>query len=493
MKQKVKKDSFSGTFSKLSPPSNQISEQNQCFKRLLNERRIFPTPWHWCVHGLGIGQETTGFDLDKSNRLLEISLALSQKTQTDYHTFTHHLLHGIVARCAALSSSDRHAQQVAHDQFISAIQRLQSQKWQYARACALLTESLVKLGQIEVYRDDVHWHLETALKQVVNLDATTDKLRYEKLQLFANLLLAAGQAGFSDLLESRQPNGDTYADTALQVSTTISDIFYRGRGAAIIFSVLAIVGCQEQVYTGQKNHLQTLLDIFDANLSHSLNRDADGVHEGTDYYIFPLSLILNAIAVLDCPDYLIYKRNWVQQTVSLFHSLSPASQASQLTFFVYALDNLGVLDQYVPDVVMFFDQCMARYLQSTDGLRVDDYLRCTYLIHLACQLGQPDMLHPRILSILSNNIAQMLNSQRYLESSYGSSYMMAAYALSAFDRLSRWDMLFSEQFSLADAISRFPDDPQSTARHSPITALALIETGLRMRPAEFGDTPLFSD
>jgi hypothetical protein len=472
-------------FSKFSSPSSQIFSQNQCFRGLLNERRIFPTPWHWCVHGLGIGQEATGFEPDKSNRLLEISLALSRKTQTNFHVFTHHLLHGIVATCAALSLGDRRAQQIAHDQFTSAIERLPSQHWQYPRACALLTESLVKLGQLEAYRDTIHWHLEIAFRQVARLDPTNDKLRYEKLQLFANLLLAAGQAGFSDLL------GNTSVDTALQVSTTISDVFYRGRGAAIIFSVLAIIGCQEQVCTGQENHLQRLLDLFDAKLNHSSSRDADGVHEGNDYYIFPLSLILNAIAVLDRPDYLMYKRDWVQQTVSLFHALSPASQASQITFFVYALDNLGMLDMYVPNVVTFFDKCMQGYLQSTDGLRVDDYLRCTYLIHLACQLGRPDILHPRVLSILSASVAQAPDSQRYLQSTYGSSYMVAAYALSAFDRLSRLDLLFSEQFSLPDAISHFHDDPDSTAIHSSITALALMETGLRMRPVEFGDTPFF--
>ncbi len=476
-----------------SPQSHQIASRPQYFKGLLNERRIFPTPWHWCVHGLGIGQEATGFAPDKSERLLEISLVLSQKTKTDYHAFAHHLLHGIVATCAAISFGDRHAQQRAHEQFTSAIFQLPSEPWHYARACALLTESLVKLGQLETYRHNVHWHLGMALRQVATLDCANDKLRYEKLQLFANLLLAAGQAGFSDLLALPSQNGETYIDIALQVTTTISDVFYRGRGSAIIFSVLALVGYKEQVCTGAQNHLQTLLDLFEEELSHSQSRGTDGVHEGADYYIFPLSLILNAIAVLDCPDYLTYNRDWVQQTVSFFHSLSPTSQASQITFFVYALDNLGVLDVHIPNVVTFFHQCMEGYLQSTDGSQVDDYLRCTYLIHLAYQLGRPDILNPQVLSILSENAAQSLLSSRYLESTYGSSYMVAAYALSAFDRVDRLDVLFGERLGLPEAISRFQDDDSATAIHSPRTAFALIETALRMRPVESCDTPLFSN
>jgi hypothetical protein len=474
------------------PQSSQIVEGHQGFKRLLTERRIFPTPWHWCVHGLGLGQEATGFNSKKSDRLLKISRALFQKTNSHDHAFTHHLLQGIVATCEAVSLSDRNSQQLAHEKFTMAIKQLPTESWQYARASALLTESLVKLDQMETYQDDVHKHLDMAFQQVAVLDVPSDKLRYEKLQLFANLLLAAGQAGFLDLLTVRQQDGNTYVDTALQLATTISDVFYRGRGSAVIFSVLAIIGYGEQV-CGEQNHLQTLLDSFDADLNHSSTRSGDGVHEGADYYIFPLSLILNAIAVLNRPDYLTYKRDWVKQTVSFFHSLSPASQASQITFFVYALDNLGVLDLYVPDVVTFFNECMTGYLQSTDGSRVDDYLRCTYLIHLACQLERTDILDPRVWSILLDSAAQTPGSQRYRESTYGSSYMVAAYALSAFDRVGRLDELFSEKVNLADAIAHFQDDAPATAIHSPRTGFALIETGLRMRPVESKDTPLFSN
>ncbi|MFN6560859.1 MAG: hypothetical protein RMY28_013885 [Nostoc sp. ChiSLP01] len=478
-------------FPKILPQISQTIAQHQCFKGLLNERRVFPTPWHWCVHGLGIGQEATGFDRQKSDRLLEISLALSRKTNTSYNTFAYHLLNGILAKCEAVSFNSCLAQERSHDEFKKAIDQLPREPWQYARACALLTESLVKVGQLEPYRHLVRWHLERALEQVTKLDLSSDKLRYEKLQLFANLLLAVGHAEFTDLLVLQQENGDTYADKALQLAATISDVFYRGRGSAIIFSVLAIIGSREQVCTGRQNHLQTLLNIFDSELNDSLARDSDGVHEGADYYLFPLSLILNAIAVLDCPDYLTYKRDWVEQAVSLYHTLSPASQASQITFFIYALDNLGVLDVYVPDIVRFFHQCMKGYIQSIHDFRVDTYLRCTYLIHLACQLGCPDILHPSIWSIFSNNAAQIFGSKHYLKSNYGSSYMVAAYALSAFDRIGKLDMLFSSELTLPNAIGGFQDNPESTAINSPKTVFALIETGLRMRPIGSCDTPLF--
>ena len=475
----------------LAPQIKHSIKPSKCFSALTNERRIFATPWHWYVHGLGLGQETTDFDPEKGTRLLEISLVLEQKTQSTYHKFTNHLLHGIVAKCEALSSGVSLTEQKVNEQFTKAIELLPNNSWEYARACALLTETLVKLGLLESYRKKVHYHLSKALTEVSQLKPATQKLRYEQLQLFANLLLAAGQAEFTDLLTLRQNNGDTYGDKALQVATTISDVFYLGRGSAIIFSVLGIIGQGETVYSGQHNHLQKLLDIFDSEIRNLSSRDSDGVHQGVDYYIFPLSLILNAIAVLGCHDYLTYKRDWISQSCSLFQVLASTSQASQITFLLSALDNLGALNCLIPDVTDFFYQSMAGYLNSTDGSQVDDYLRCTYLINLAYQLGIPDRIHPRIWSILLNNMARLLGSESYVESTYGSSYMMTAYAISAFDRIGRLDVLFEEKIGLPNAIRYFKDAPQVTAIHSPRTAFALIETALRMRPIESGDTPLF--
>ena len=476
--------------SQIPSQASQSDSGEKLFKGLLTERRIFPTPWHWCVHGFGIGQEVQGFEPGKAERLLDISLALSQKTKSDYHTFAHHLLHGIVSSCAGKFYGDEATQQHAHEQFTSALERLPNEAWQYARACALLTESLGKLGELDPYQSNILWHLKRAFEKVASLEVATDKLRYEKLQLFANLFLAAGQAGFSEMALEKQ-NGVTYIQIALQLSTTISDTFYRGRGSAILFSILALIGHGKQVCYGEPSHLQLLLELFDSELKSLSHRNPDGVHEGGDYYIFPISLILNAIAVLKCPEYLTYNRNWVEQAISLFHSLAPASKVSQITFLLYALDNLGLLNTYIPDTSAMFQACMEEYLQTTNGSGLDDYLRCTYLIHLAYQLGKPEMLHPRVFSILSESTVQTLGSQRYLESTYGSSYMAAAYALSAFDRSDRLDSLFNEHISLPTAIKRFNDHAEATAINSQKTVFSLIEVGLRMRAVECGDTQLF--
>ncbi len=471
---------------------NQNTNRQQYFHGMLKERQLFPTPWYWCVHGLGLGQEPTGFDPQKSQNLLNISLALSEKTQQDYHRFTHCLLQGIVSTCETISLDNEQQKQQVNSHFLEAIKELPQDPWEYVRACVLLTETLVKLEQLELYKNSVYEHLEKAFQVWAEITADNDKFRYEKLQLFANLLIAVGQAEFWELLTLQQNNQLTYIETALQASTEISDLFYFGRGSAIVFTALGIIGFGEKVYGDSCNYLQNLLDIFDLELKEPSNRDSDGVHSGSDYYIFPLSLILNSLAVLNRSDYLTYKRDWVEVSLSFFHSLSPASQTSQITFLLFALNNLNLLDTYIPDVIGLFNQCMENYLQCTDGFQTDDYLRCTYLIHLSEQLMPSEPVDSRVVSMLFNGVSQTLGSKRYLESNYGSSYMAIAYGLSALDKINRWDLLLSEELGLLKKFGQLEDDPKTTRLNALRTAFALVEVGLRMRPLDSKDTSLFS-
>lgn len=465
--------------------------QTSSFKHLLKERRIFSTPWHWYVHGLGLGQDPIGFQPDKSPQLLSMSLALVQKTGSKYHFFTHYLLQATLEACAYLSLGDHLAQSRANDHFKTCIHYLPQEPWQYARACAVLSESLVKLMFVEPFKDVIRQHLQKAMRQLVQLSPESDKYCYEQVQMLASLMLAAGQTECLDVLEQKVEGKDNYIECILKMAANISEPFYYGRGSAIAFSVLAIVGNAEQIYDGQQDYLRILLETFDQLLNSPSIRNSDGVHQGADFCIFPLSLILNAIAVLDCPEYLSYKRNWPQQALSIFQFISPASKASQISFLIHSLNNLGIIEDYISDMSIFFKDCMSGYLQETDGLQVDDYLRCTYLIHLAFQFNRTDWVDSRIWSILRDNIGQLGDVNRSLESTYGSSYMMAAYALSVFDQSDDLGSLFNEDFNLTGATLLFNDAPASAVIHSPRAAFALLEAGLRMRPVDVDDTHLF--
>lgn len=467
------------------------------FGHLSNELRIFPTPWHRYVHGLGLGQAPAGFHARKAARLLETSRVVGQVTGSPYHTCAHHLLQGIVATCEAISGNGGDTRQPGQPHFASAVTQLAqlSDPWQYGRACALLLESLVKLGQLEAHQQALHQHVQAALKQVEALRPTTDKDRYERLQLFGNLMIAAGQASWTNLLTSPQEDGSTYIETALQGIDTISEVFYRGRGAAMLFTALGILGCGAHICEGPQDHLRRQLELFDTQLVQTTMEDReayhDPVHSFADTFIFPLSLTLNAIAVLGRTAYVHDKRNWIEEAVSLFHILPTPSQASQVMFYVGALSNLGVLSQHVPDLAALLQDCMDGYLQNTNGTQVDDYLRCTYLVHLAWQLERWDILKPRVWTILTASLPRIAGSDLYLQSPYGSSYMVAAYTLSALDIGGRFEALFGDEIDLLGAIGRFQEDATATAMTLPRLDFALIDAALRLRPADMGDTALF--
>jgi len=461
------------------------------FRQLSTERRIFSTPWHWCVHGLGLGQETRGFQLESAKDLVNLSHSLSLKADFNYHIFSHHLLQGIVVSCTDEREPSPLSALSSRVHFTNALQALPKEPWQYVRACALLTETLVKIDDIEAYQVDVLWHLRNSLKTVSALPATSDKDRYEKLQLYSNILLAAGQANLHESVMFDSRAGVTYVEQALEVASEISDVFYRGRGSAILFTVLALLGRRSQVCQGDSNPLQVLLESLDVALQVEAQRSTDGVHGGSDYHIFALSLILNAIAVLKCPEYLRYKRDWAATALSLFKTLTPESKVSQLSFLCYALDNLGVVHTYIPDMANLFQQCMQAYLDTTNGAQTGDYLRCTYLIHLAHQLNRPDLLSPKVFEVLIESARQTMGSERYLSSTYNSSYMVAGYVLSALDIADRLELVMGKRYDLAQAIANIKESADMKRIHSPRLAFSLIESALRLRSPKYQDTPLF--
>ena len=177
----------------------------------------------------------------------------------------------------------------------------------------------------------------------------------------------------------------------------------------------------------------------------------------------------------------------------MFDSLSPASQASQITFLVLALAKLELLEIHIPNVITLLEQCMTRYLDSTDGLQVDDYLRCTYLVHLAYQLERPDLIQPRVWSILTNSLTQAIENKHYQQSSYGSSYMVAAYILSAFDKSDSLNLLFNEPIGFPQVINSFENNSQAATIYAPRLVFALVDIALRMRPVDTSDTLLFKN
>lgn len=441
--------------------------------RLTNECRVFPSPWHRLVHGLGLGQQPCGY-----NAAIARSLAgLNQAGHRD-REFYRALIEAVLAVCAE-SNGGIQTRRTVDAHFNRAIARLPQDPWQYARACAVLTECVVKLGQLERCGSAVRWHLAAAWTKVEALAPRAAKDRYERLLLTVNLFMASAQAGWVDLAASR-------IEGALRASEAIPDLFYRGRGAALLFTALAAVGRGAAICDGAHDYLRALLTAFDAELEPLSARAPDGVHAGIDYSLFPLSLTLNAMALLNRPHYLHYRRDWARQAATYFSALPPRSQASQLMFYALSLANLGVLHEHATDIGELFDACVHRYLQVTAGDAIDDYLRCAYLIHMGRYLGRD--VPPAVWDILAAALARATNAPA--ATGYGSIYRVAAYALSAADA-GDIELSFDKAGDLPAVIASCGDGTMAVAADRTTWDFALVDAALRLRPTVAGDTALF--
>lgn len=458
----------------------------EVFRCLTNEFRIFPSPWHGLVHGLGLGQQPRGFDPETARLLVGLSETVRRTNRSPYHEFVHSLLETVLVVCADLAAGNETGR-AGDVLFGHTVSRLPDDPWQRARACAILTECAVKLGRIERWRHVLRPGIEVALAKLEALSPSTIRDRYEQLQLIAAVFVASAHAGWSDLPASVR-SGASCADRALRAAEATPDLFYRGRVSAVLFAALAVLGQGEAVCGGPHDYLRALLRAFDAELDSLAVRAPDGVHANADYSLFPLSLTLSAMASLGRADDTNYRRDWVQQGVAYFSTLSPRSQASQLLFHMIALANLGVLSRHVSELGSFFDNVMHRYLRATDRVADDDYLRCAYLVHTACYLGRTEV-PAAVWGMLVASLARV--KARPLASGYGAGYMVAAYTLSAFDIAHRLKLLFEKDIDLPAVIAACGGNAATVAGGLAKFDFALVNAALRLRPAMAGDSPRF--
>ncbi|WP_126453227.1 hypothetical protein [Sulfuriflexus mobilis] len=211
----------------------------------------------------------------------------------------------------------------------------------------------------------------------------------------------------------------------------MSDYFYQVRSAALLFTTMADMGLGERIIGGGRDHLSWILDVVDQQLLKPSIYEPDGVHENRDYLFFPLSLLINAIVQTGLLNYLSYKRDWLEELDMLYRSLSPRSRASQSMFYVLALENIEVSKRYIRHSRKFLQGCVQDYLEVSDSRSMDDYLRISYLIHLAGHVGHLDILPECLWVRLEDRLNRNeMNCQG--TSPYGSYYMVLAYTLSSY-------------------------------------------------------------
>lgn len=444
------------------------------------ELRLFSTPWHWFVHGLGLGQNRTGFDPERATRIRTLGRAVLLRHGGGFQAFVAELLEIILTACDPADGGDRSSRVCARiGERIAALSDARDR----ARASAAAVESLVKLGRLSSRDGELRRQLTLALDQVAALPPLDDRVRYDNLHLLGNLLLAAARAGWTDLL------GPRYRDAGARLLVPLDDVFYHGRGAASWQLVLAVIDRREREDAGQA--LRRVLDRIAAQLHQPGDRPCDGLHEGRDYLAFPLFLTLGALGAVRGLDLLDDQRRWLDVAAAELAALGPRARATQTLFFVALLRNLGVLARQVPDPPALVRDTAASYLAATDGRRLDDYLRCAYLVHLARQLGCLAALPDRVGRILSDSRAQLDIPGPFRATPYGSPLMFVAYVVSALhagDWGDAHDLRATDFTTIIRSMKARNDDHVTLPR----LGLALIDAALCLGSPSGPDTELFA-
>lgn len=445
-----------------------------------HELSVFATPWHWFVHGLGMGQNRGGFDAARAARIRELARTVTDHRAGRFPAFVAELVNTIVAACDPADGGE--PGRAASARLAERLAGLNDAR-DHARACAAAIESLVKLGRMPPGDHALRRELAAARDRIAALPAPTDQARYGNLQLLVNLVVAGAQAGWPEAL------GPAQLAAAAQLVAPIADFFYHARGLALWQTVVGIVEPRARAAAGDA--LGQLLDQLDLQVDLQLQRPTDGVHDGRDYLVFPLLLTLAALGPIRRLDLLDRRRRWLSVADAELAALSPRAQASQALFYVALLRNVGALAREVPDPAALVHATAARYLAATDGRQLDDYLRCTYLVHLARQLGCPAALPDRIGDILAASPTQLDAAGPFRATPYGSPLMLAAYLLSAL-HARPWPAVHALcAVDLASVIRCAP--PRSDdAVNLPRLGLALIDAALCLASPSCRDTALFA-
>jgi hypothetical protein len=442
-----------------------------------HEESVLGTPWHWLVHGLGIGQSPQGFDVGRAAHVLAVSDVVNRRFASDSHRFVDLLVRTIVSHCEEpLSTAPR-----------SLTERLAGLRppCDHARACALLIESLAKCGLIPPEDHGLQAHWAASLRRISTMLATTDAERYRNLHLLVGLLHAAGQAGWTTALNS--PAAMRASRAAWNLADSTEQPFYRARGAAVLIAVLGALGQEQMLWHDGQDRVAGLIGLLDQEFQRVPTRPPDGVHEGRDYRLFPLLLTLAAVGETGRVDCLSLHRNWLPLSAEEMLAVSAASRASQSLFWVSALQNLAAFSHLRARSGLIPADTVGGYLKATDGRRADDYLRCTYLIHLANRLGRPDLLPQRIWGILMQSLTDVVGSGLHRENSYASGFMIVAYALSA---MNAGGPDPTPAIDLAEVALRIEDDPAALEVQLPRLGFSLVDAALRLRkPKSKGTRP----
>ncbi|WP_105970903.1 hypothetical protein [Streptomyces geranii] len=506
-------------------------------RHLANETRVMATPWSRMVRGIGLGQYPIPYDAQAAAQIRQAFALLAAKgvERSAYARFSR-LLSEFVLDAVDPDRPLRRAElELRLGPVLDAVRAEENPYFRLMAGCVLM-DAVAKLGLDrsllvnggnegnegiggigeKVSGTGIDFPAEMlAVVDTIEPDRIKDENagrhgHYEKLSASTAVFLAIGQLGLRDRLVLGRRN---HVREALDLLEKIPAPFFRGRGGAMLLSVVALLG-HGRAISGEggdggrehgdrekggrensgRDHVKEVLDYLDR--AGELNLPPAFPQPMSEAFteIYPLLTMLNAISLTDRPEeYLTYGRDRLAQAKELLARITPVERTHMGLYYIVALHNLGRLDEQVPDLDGLVEEIVGQWEHIDPGANYFlNGISYAYIIQTAMLTGRMDLIGADTLDRLVDGFPDL---DRTDDDRVNRPYPFA-YTLNVLGEIGAARLLFEPREAyggaapLAWVVERLSEGGQEEHRLYMLNH-ALVSYALRMRGTARGETPLF--
>lgn len=459
-------------------PVRQDTKLKPLWIPLSNESRAFASPWMRIVRGTALGQHPIDFNPQIADNLRLAVNALTQKVADTnyYHKFSAALTELI------LDTNSAHQKPINIEQTTKTLLDFMikiDNPYNRVVASAILLDTYGKLHLdlntlVDAKFNLIHDALIVATQ--IKREESGGKGDYEQLTALATLFTAAAQNGLADQLVHQ---GVDYIQYALNLIENIPDAFYRGRGAAMLFTSIALLDAKDYVDGQGRDYVKEVLSYLDENF------DRPGEEPKFKKKLaYPLFTMLNAIALLQKPECLNYQRDWIANAKWAEYQFDGGGFIEMGQYYLMALYNLGKLSETVPNVDNFFQEAFEKAKSASFSSALFETMNLTYQLETPWMFGYPQYITDALIERQINTLQEYTENNRgYLNNAYGLSYTLTSLSeIGASHRLFEPNDRFDHQAPFTWVINHFTEGAEEEAKITlPYLYNAMINLALRMR------------